>query len=506
MQITKIDIHIGVYLLYGILSGLFISELPPDNYIFIKWAVITIVYILLRLLPTKVKEFILHLIIAVGAIQSIIAIAQQLGYVESKHSMFAITGFLGNPGQLGGFQAVAFIMALATLVKAEAKKYRVGLTIIMLLIGYSVILADSRAGVVAVIFGVLTIYWSQVGRFVSQHKKAIIPIAAACIVTATLLFNYRSESANSRLLIWRVCTEMIADNPILGSGVGTFNDSYMLHQANYFETNEDSRFTMVADNVAYPYNELLHIWIEQGLIGVLLFLLFIYFALQTSNLIVRGSLVALLIFSMFSYPSYVYPLMALFPVLLALSNQNTIALQRWRLLAIVVVPIIIVIGVMVYKEAKFVKDSRKHLLQLLATYNSESTNYFKIHSERIMQYSRLNTLGIIAMAKHPELGSEKMLTNVIPSCENWCDIGLIYQSRGEYEEAEMYYREAAYMIPTRFKPKYYLWKMYVELGKNEIAIEIAIKLLNQNLKTENTFTLRSKVELRSFLENNNLLQ
>lgn len=46
-----------------------------------------------------------------GVVQAIYAIGQQAGYIASNHHLFPITGLMGNPGQMGGFQAVAFLSA-----------------------------------------------------------------------------------------------------------------------------------------------------------------------------------------------------------------------------------------------------------------------------------------------------------------------------------------------------------------------------------------------------------
>lgn len=42
----------------------------------------------------------------------------------------------------------------------------------------------------------------------------------------------------------------------------------MLHQAHYFETHPDSRFSQTADDTVYPFNEFLHILVELGIPGL----------------------------------------------------------------------------------------------------------------------------------------------------------------------------------------------------------------------------------------------
>jgi hypothetical protein len=53
----------------------------------------------------------------------------------------------------------------------------------------------------------------------------------------------------------------------------SFEKEYMFYQADYFRNHPQFAFLDVADNVTYPYNELLHIAVETGMCGLVLFLL-----------------------------------------------------------------------------------------------------------------------------------------------------------------------------------------------------------------------------------------
>ena len=43
------------------------------------------------------------------------------------------------------------------------------------------------------------------------------------------LYIVKKDSANGRLLIWRVTTAIIADNPVKGVGIREFSGEYMRH-------------------------------------------------------------------------------------------------------------------------------------------------------------------------------------------------------------------------------------------------------------------------------------
>lgn len=82
-----------------------------------------------------------------------------------------------------------------------------------------------------------------------------------------------------------------------------------------------------------------------------------------------------------------------------------------------------------------------------------------------------------------------------PNCETWCDLGEACESDGDYAQAENYYRTASYMVPTRLRPNYLLWKLYISSGRETEAREMARKILSMPLKVENTFTLRVRDEV-----------
>lgn len=89
-----------------------------------------------------------------------------------------------------------------------------------------------------------------------------------------------------------------------------------------FATYPQSPFIMLADNVAYPYNEILHIGAEHGLLGMALFIWFVVesFRVRPSNCLsesLRISFWAFIVFSLFSYSFNVFQLTAMFAFLAA---------------------------------------------------------------------------------------------------------------------------------------------------------------------------------------------
>ena len=129
-----------------------------------------------------------------------------------------------------------------------------------------------------------------------------------------------------RLYIWRVCLNMIKERP-LGFGWNGFIHHYMYYQADFLSTHPGTIFSVLADNVAFPYNEFLHTTIAFGIPGLVLLLFVIWDTLaphtnSSKDLIVKSLLVNYLVFSSFSYPTDAIYTCLLFPILILLSRKG----------------------------------------------------------------------------------------------------------------------------------------------------------------------------------------
>ena len=220
------------------------------------------------------KKIILWGISCLGVIQTLYVLLQVSGVSESNHTVFDITGFMGNPGQLGGIQSIAFVSSLSLMIQAGNKIDRGILTIALLAIAYSLIISDSRAGWFAATIGSIVLACEFV-RKPKRRQRWIWRVRILGFICLGLLFLYlyRSESVNARLLIWTVCVRMFIEQPLVGFGIGGFNRHYMLYQAEFLKSHPEHILHGMADNVSFPYNEFIRLLIEQGVIGVALFLL-----------------------------------------------------------------------------------------------------------------------------------------------------------------------------------------------------------------------------------------
>jgi len=441
-----------------------------------------------------------------------LAIGQYFHWFDSNHRLFDITGSFGNPGQLGGFLAVSLISTACLWMRFKKNRYTVLFLLPISIQGYALLLSDSRAGWLAAISGMVSLWILNKGKFNLKAKGWFI-ICFLSVIVIGGLYKYKPQSANGRLLVWQVTMDMIADNPILGHGIGGFNGNYMHYQANYFSEHPESAYVQYSDNIAYPYNEFLHVWADQGLVGLLLLLSLLIFTLKlpAQNSVYKAAIIGYIVFAQFSYPSYVPGLLILFPILLASIRSRPLVLNiRWPIRGCLAVLTIFLLGY-IGTEYSFRSQCRKIVPHLFSSNPSKAAyarQFAENHYQRLLGYPRMADIyGQYVVSVGDDSDRAKTVLNdlerIVPTSELYCDLGDLYKSGNESKQALSSYRTAHAMIPRRLTPVYKLFKMYCEMGDTISARRQAAKALSVPMRIENTRTLRMKAEMKKYLQGKN---
>lgn len=503
-SISATDLLIIIWLVYCLLRSIgdayVVARVYPYLFIFVC-------YVSARLFHTRI---LFAGIISIGIWQSVFAITQNIGWIVSNNSLYSTTGSFNNPGLLGGFLAVSIICLLCVGLHLS-KKYLIGFTLLLGIQGYALMLSDSRAAWLAVICGGLFLIWNQSASFRAKISSSLLLRLSSYILLIVVLcglYFYKPHSANGRLLIWRVTTVMIVDKPIFGHGINGFNQKYMHYQAAYFAKHKDSPFLQYADNISYPYNEFLHIWVDQGVIGLILL-----FGLLTHTLCTpivknnyKGALIAYLVFAQLSYPSRAPELLALFPILLAsIHNQSqsvyTLKSIHWG----IIVAALCCIGY-VGKEYVFRKQCRTQIQKLILSTESriDDNTFINNNYQHFLEYPRI--ADIYAQYVFMNYDPQKALTiltdvgKVIPTSELYCDLGDLYSKIGDLGKARMHYTIASNMVPKRLTPKYKLFVLFKNKGDTLSAYQQGCEILSMQILIEGTRTLKMKAEIQQYMK------
>lgn len=493
---------------------------------------------------------IFYLLTFIAIYEAIHGQLQLLGYLPSNHNRFPITGWFMNPGPYSGFLAILFPIALSHYLffkdKLEGNKFTKTLNpllnyipiVTMVAILLVLPAARSRAAWLAVIVSSVylfafkyNIYRKFKSIFNSTIKRALVILTSVIFIVISMfvLYKYKQGSADGRVLVWKVASQMIKDKPILGHGYDGFKANYMEYQANYFKNNPDSHFAEFADNCLYAFNEFVRVAVEFGLLGlgcVILLLIVVFF--HTSRKLtesdkkilisIRAGILALIVFSMFSYPMSVWQIKvvaSLYLIIWIFIYLKTLITSKFQLsnisyqiIRLTLASLLIGSVVLSYLKISEYKSYKQQWDYALMTYQmgdysasideyKRVHSYFKEDGEFLINYGKA-----LSMAKKHKQSVE-ILTKAKKHLQNtvlYTTLGDSYKALGNFKSAEKLYQTAANMVPAQFYPLYLLAKLYKKSGQNKKAIKMATELLNKKVKIQSTAIEEIKDEMRVLVE------
>ena len=218
----------------------------PEKLIFAGQLVI--LWFLLRYVLTAYREFkffFLFVLMFTGLIEAVWGMQQLHGYSHSNHSLFRLTGSFFNPGPYSGYIAVILPVCLWTALRFQKGMHYfawicVGAILIVLPAGMS--RSAWMAAVVACgwVYWTERIGWKKTKAVYIRYKNATIPFIAIVAIlagcTVMEIYELKRDSADGRLLMWKVTTKAIAGQPLAGTGLGGFPAAYAEAQGEYFAT------------------------------------------------------------------------------------------------------------------------------------------------------------------------------------------------------------------------------------------------------------------------------
>lgn len=485
-----------------------------------------------------------------GSFEAVTGIKQALGMQSSEHHLFGVTGTFFNPGPYSGYLAIIFAAAFgyialrykyASNLFARFKNLK-GLSFRRVLWALCFVAATvtavtilvilpstmSRAALVAVVASVAAILLSERRMifphaidYIRKHKKKCITIGMALVLLlgggAYGIYAVKKDSADGRLLMWKISVKVVLDNPLTGVGPGYFRGAYGDTQAEYFCSVERSETEKkIAGSPEYGFNEYLQIGVETGMLGLVLFLVLVvtaFWRLFRNRSSYAFGLIALLVFAFFSYPFSILPLKVLLVLFLGAAGSQRTGRRLAKSGEMALVGIILAAGMVValllikpfedrigaVKEWRacrqwysmeyysYVLEDYPELFPLMKENPAFLFEYGRsLHMEREYQES----LNILYLATSQS--ADPMIYNVI---------GNNHKMLNEYDLAAKAYSKAHYMVPHRVYPFYLQAKMYAEIGDAENAVYYSRRVLDMTPKIESPATREMRQEMEELLQN-----
>lgn len=549
---SKIDIALFILVLYITFNRYFIQSQYGFSIRYIELLGLSFLYVILRTIAIKNYPWLLLSIVISGIIQAVYGNLQLLGYYDSNHSLFKMTGSFFNPGPYAGFLVCVWTIALGMYlfedkviiqVKSNGKsnssflneviKYLFEYIPLLGVISIAIVFPSlqSRASWIAAIVSSIVLLELKYHFFkvlfekvtTRFQKMALISIFIIILSAGLIsLYHYKKASSDGRAFIWKVTTDMIADNSVFGVGFDRFRTYYMNYQANYFAKNGETAEALVADNVFYAFNEGLQFVSENGLIGLLLLFIVMYILFQTRlsreyqamSITAKTVLLTIGVFACLSYPLQILPIKTILVIALALLacldlsvfefklSENNMRFSLYKV-SFLLFSLIVIINKSMYinkvdkgfKTWKIASSPFENYETVLKEYEI-AYPIFKNQGDFLMEYGKTLSLAeknakaitILQRAK------QHLNTTVIQTA-----LGDAYKGIKQYKKAEIEYQRAYNMCPSKFYPMYLLVKLYDETNDKKKVKIMANNILNKGVKIPSTAIKEIQEEMNQIL-------
>ena len=511
------------------------QNLSPEFLLFfiqmvLLWFALKVIY---RLFPSF-KTLVMVGLVLWGVVEAVWGLGQLYGYFPLKHALFKTTGSFLNPGPYGGFIALVLPLTLYSWLTFKLKSKWIGYLFLFAGVLCMMVLPAtlSRTAWIAAIAGCLVVLLSDKriivkSRLFWRHRKkeCIIGVSILSLFLAIAVYGVyylKKDSADGRLFMWKVTTFAIKESPVKGTGLGGFPAAYANAQMSYFENGKASETEkLVAGSPEYAFNEYLQLFLEQGLIGIVLFL-FLSFVIIKEGIKNRqagaaGSFTALAVFALASYPYQLWQ----FPVAWVLlgtvctgvpGKENAGAYRHgWKKIVAysLLLGLLSLFSIACASRQKTFYRARNEWKKLQPLYNMKA--YESMLDEYTGLYSILNhdpkfvfEYGMILNATGQRVEANEVFARGI---ERSCDPmfynvkGRNYHEMGEYDRAEECYMKSTRLLPERIYPYYLLTKLYADSANYHPTKmqEAALAVLEKEPKVHSMAINEMRDEVRSLL-------
>lgn len=238
--------------------------------------------------------------------ETVLGLCQLAGLTPSAHSLFPMTGTFYNPGPYGGFVAMGLPVGLSMALDNRRGRQWIGwitLTLILTVLPASA----SRSAWIAAVAGCCLVALGQRREAVTEWlRRWWLPLTAAMIAAAIGAYMLKADSADGRLLMWRIGLRACAAHP-WGVGWHHVAGAYGDAQEAYFASGAASPDEIaVAGTPDYLFNEYLQVALAWGWPAWLLFAgglaTAIVSALRARIYATAGATATFAVFAFSSYP------------------------------------------------------------------------------------------------------------------------------------------------------------------------------------------------------------
>lgn len=419
-------------------------------------------------------------------------IAEQTGYFYPGRGVELVHGSFFNTGLWCCFVACVAVLSCG-LVCRSRRWWLKGLYGASVVLSLGLLYAgNSRAAWLAFVAGAGYLLCRREERMRGEGRWLLGLVLAGVLLVAGLSTRHKGDSASGRVLIWKITGQMCKEQPF-GRGLDGFRRDYMGFQQQYFEQGGSSRERMLADDNLFAFNDLLRVFVEQGIGGVLLLLVLVYFIFKEGASrdadrgvawVLRGVLLVWLVFSLFSYPGSRLQTKGLFVIFLAMLSSLdgriwSFTVKRVVLSGLACVSLFVMLEVCSFRRSVEAWNTCCRNMEVPPEYPRSLLSPLMNTPEILPNCALfLNRKGETRVAEEVA-GRGVRLYHSYGCC---VELGIALERQGKLREAEEAWQKAEHLVPNRFKPLYLQMEMWEKAGDTKRAVVLAERLLNKEVK------------------------
>jgi O-antigen ligase len=216
-------------------------------------------------------------IMAIAALESLIVLLQFIKLFPVPSSYFLCTGTWINPNVIAMFLGVSIFSSLTIIKNEQSKVAKKIAETLLILICVAIALLKCRTAYIIVFIQLIPFYFSTIKNQITsvykfnQNGIFILSLGFILFLATVNVFKQKTESTNNRISIWQNTIKLGLQKPLFGFGSSSFEKEY-----NIFSTTQNLK---INDHINMAYNDFLEIFVELGIIGLILWLSFLTFIL-----------------------------------------------------------------------------------------------------------------------------------------------------------------------------------------------------------------------------------
>ncbi|WP_154647893.1 O-antigen ligase family protein [Pedobacter arcticus] len=471
-------------------------------------------------------QFISAGVFIIAFIQSSICVLQWIGLLKSPSDYFQVTGSLTNPNVTAMFLAMVCPLTLYLWRFPKYRSYIAFASSIMLL---SLILLNCRTAYIGLgsIFLLAIHFKFKVFSHLGLNKRTgliflLFSFSLGLVIpVVSKIYHAKKDSADGRILIYKLSASMAKNAPFFGIGYGNFERDYNIYQADYLSKNPKAEGFAQAGHVKMAYNDYLQNTIEGGLVGLVLFAGSIILLLNSKKKEVKSSdkestfdafaigklgVLAFAIMAMVNFTIEAVPVMFLFIVYAALIVKQTksfctlknISANYFQVSATIVAIYIC------YLTFNFISANRKNAIaKALARSNQTEKAIVLLNSLKEPLRNLESYHSNFAYVLYLNNNSENTLKEILLTKKHTSDpklfrlAGQCYLKLGQLELAAKEFETESKLTPTVFAPRYYLMQTALKAHNMPLAINTAqgIVDLKPKIKSNKVFFYKNQASI-----------